>query len=250
MGFMDKLYGIAGKVGDTFEKGAKNVSDGSKKAMDKMRINKEINQTKGEINSIYTQIGKKCFELNSENPSNEYADMVNDINEKLAKIETLNNELKALEESKINCPNCGALIEKGAKFCEKCGTNVENVPPVVSAVPVDKSVNSTTVTEDNSPEASAVENTKAETSVSVTEEEVSVAEKAASNKAEDDNSRVDVQNNGSSPFNTNSSTVDSGWQSAPSGDVQTSNKLHCQSCGAVVENDQNFCEKCGSKIEK
>ena len=26
----------------------------------------------------------------------------------------------------VNCPNCGVLVEKDSKFCQKCGTKIDN----------------------------------------------------------------------------------------------------------------------------
>ena len=43
MGFFDKIKDVADTVVDSVEKGAKNVSETSKKTADKMKIKKEIN---------------------------------------------------------------------------------------------------------------------------------------------------------------------------------------------------------------
>lgn len=26
----------------------------------------------------------------------------------------------------VNCPNCGVLVEKDSKFCQECGTKIDN----------------------------------------------------------------------------------------------------------------------------
>lgn len=126
MGFFDKVKDVAGKVGDSVEKGAKSVSDSSKKMAEKMRLKKEISQIESEITAAYTAIGKKYFEINSASPAEEYADKITEIIEKNAKAESLKVELNALED-RVPCPNCGASVEKGQKFCAKCGANVESV---------------------------------------------------------------------------------------------------------------------------
>lgn len=140
MGFFDKVKDVAGKVGDSVEKGAKSVSDSSKKMAEKMRLKKEISQAESEITAAYTTIGKKYFEINSASPSEDYADKVSEIIEKSAKIESLKVELNALED-RVPCPSCGASVEKGQKFCAKCGANVESVS---SVTPVPASVPETT----------------------------------------------------------------------------------------------------------
>lgn len=135
MGFMDKLKDMAGKVGDTVEKGAKNVSDNSKKMAEKMKLKKEINQADTAIKNAYIEIGKKYFELNSTSPSEDFAESVAIINENNAKIESLKASLDALED-KMPCPGCGAVLDKSQKFCDKCGAKIELPEPPAEKTPV------------------------------------------------------------------------------------------------------------------
>lgn len=133
MGFMDSLKGIAGKVGDTVEKGVKTGSDSYKKMTEKARIKKEIAQAEAAIQNAYVEIGKKFA---AENPDNEaYKEFFDAISEKNADIEKFNSQLFELED-KITCKNCGASLDKDAKFCNKCGEKVE--VPVVAAEVVEE----------------------------------------------------------------------------------------------------------------
>ncbi len=126
MGFMDSLKGIAGKVGDTVEKGVKTGSDGYKKMAEKSRLKKEIAQAEAAVQNAYVEIGKKFA---AENPENEaYKEFFDAIAEKTAEIEKLNAQLFELED-KITCKNCGAALDKNSKFCAKCGEKVE-IPEV------------------------------------------------------------------------------------------------------------------------
>lgn len=135
MSFIDKLTDVAGKVGDTIGKGAKSAKDGIKSGTDKFNIKKEINQTESDLNKVYIEIGKKFCELNSDDPSSEYAEMVSLVKEKKAKIDTLKNELAAIDDKAGICSNCGAALERDSKFCAKCGTPVNTPKPVVQASP-------------------------------------------------------------------------------------------------------------------
>lgn len=124
MGFFDQMKDIAGKVGNTVEKGAKSISDSSKKMAEKSKLKSEISQIENELNSAYISIGKVYFEKLLVNPEPECANAVDTIIKQGAKVEQLRNQLNSLED-KIPCANCGASLSKEQKFCDKCGAKVE-----------------------------------------------------------------------------------------------------------------------------
>ncbi len=141
MGFFEQVKDLAGKVGNTVEKGAKSVSDNSKKLAEKSRIKKEISSLENEITSAYVSIGKVYFDRISENPEPECANAVETIVSKGARVEQLRQILDNLEDKQA-CSNCGATISKAQKFCDKCGAKVESVvsPEPVVAETVDETV--------------------------------------------------------------------------------------------------------------
>lgn len=124
MGFFDKVKEVAEKVGDTVESGVKNASDGAKKLNETRKIKKEIEQTEKAVTNLFTEVGMKLFEANP--ASAEFAAQFAKVSELKEKIAQLNKELNDLEE-KYPCPNCGETVEKGQKFCDKCGASVEAV---------------------------------------------------------------------------------------------------------------------------
>lgn len=124
MGFMDKLKDIANDAGDAISKGAKNVTDGSKKMVEKTKLKNKISKLEDDIEKKYAEIGKQYFKINSENPSEEFADMINFIIETQNKISETQAELIALD-NKFMCPRCGAGISENSKFCSSCGEKFE-----------------------------------------------------------------------------------------------------------------------------
>lgn len=131
MGFMDSFKGFAEKVGDSVERGAKSVSDGSKKIQEKNRVKREIANLEAEINASYLAIGKKYAELCGGNPAPEYAESVANVTKCQDRLEKFKLLLASLEE-KMSCANCGAVVTRAQKFCDKCGAKVEFVdPPVI-----------------------------------------------------------------------------------------------------------------------
>lgn len=123
MGFFDSVKDVAGKFGESVERGAKTVSTNSKKFAEKTKVKREISEIENGINNDYITLGKALFEKIANEPDSEYADTVNDIKEKNAKLGELKAALFALED-KVFCTNCGAQLKKEQLFCDKCGTKV------------------------------------------------------------------------------------------------------------------------------
>ena len=88
---------------------------------EKSRIKKEVARLTNEMNNIYIGIGKKVF---TEQPdSQQFKSQFDNIRAKEREIANLNSLLSDLED-KIPCPQCGELVTKDARFCDKCGTRI------------------------------------------------------------------------------------------------------------------------------
>ena len=124
MGILDSVKNIAGSVGNTVSKGAKSVSENSKKLAEKSKINREIKMLEADINNSYLEIGKKYFETISSAPAEEYAFDVENIIAKNQQLEEAKKALMELED-KHSCPQCGAVVYREQKFCDKCGSKLE-----------------------------------------------------------------------------------------------------------------------------
>lgn len=129
MGFLDSVKGVAGKFGESVERGAKTVSNNSKKFAEKTKVKREISEIETAINNDYITLGKALYEKIANEPDSEYVDTVNDIREKNSKLDELKAALFSLED-KMFCTNCGAQIKKDQLFCDKCGTKVVLDEPI------------------------------------------------------------------------------------------------------------------------
>ena len=127
MGFLDSVKGVAGKFGESVERGAKTVSSKSKEFAEKTKVKREISSIESSINSDYIELGKAMFEKICNEPDSEYIETVTDIKEKNQKLAELKAALMSLDD-KIFCTHCGAPISKDQAFCDKCGqkTQVES----------------------------------------------------------------------------------------------------------------------------
>ena len=78
MGFFDKLKDMAGDAGDAISKGAKNVSDSSKKMVEKTKIKNKISKLEEDIEKIKTdrlEYGYDSLCLRIDQLVNELAEM-------------------------------------------------------------------------------------------------------------------------------------------------------------------------------
>ena len=62
MGFVDSVKDLAGKFGESVERGAKTVSNSSKKFAEKTKMKREIARVQSDINTDYIELGKVMFE--------------------------------------------------------------------------------------------------------------------------------------------------------------------------------------------
>ena len=82
MGFVDSVKDLAGKFGESVERGAKTVSNSSKKFAEKTKMKREIARVQSDINTDNIELGKVMFEKICDDPDSEYASIVSDIKER------------------------------------------------------------------------------------------------------------------------------------------------------------------------
>jgi len=131
MGFKDKLENLGQKAGSTFAK----VQDSTKTFAEKTKIKSKINAENDKIEKIYNSIGKKYFEMFKDNPSEEFANFISEINDANELIKTYNIQLAAFDDT-IYCTNCGSQIAKDSEYCSKCGAKQEIPAPAPETVEV------------------------------------------------------------------------------------------------------------------
>jgi len=123
MSFVDSVKEIAGKLGESVERGAKTVSSSSKKFAEKNKIKRDITHIQSDIDSDYIELGKAFFEKIGDDQESEFAPIVAEIKEKCEKIEELKAVLSTLED-RTCCSSCGAQVKKDQLYCDKCGAKL------------------------------------------------------------------------------------------------------------------------------
>lgn len=156
MEFFNKLGNIAS---ETYKKTSKKTGDLAKEA----KIRMKMNEDKGKIKDLYTEIGKCIYQKHLEGgeiPVNE--EIINyckNIDELSDGIEKALDELLILKGKRI-CENCHTEIDSKVKFCPSCGTEQPEIPEEVAEPEIVENENSTeeTSTEEEIKEAEKVEN--------------------------------------------------------------------------------------------
>lgn len=126
MEFFDKL---SKKASEAY----KITADKTGKIAKETKLKLKISELKSEINTIYTEIGKKAYEKHTIKNGGEKCteNVCEEIKEKCLKIDMLSDEIdnllkQCLElKDKKQCENCYAEIEKDVKFCPHCGAKQE-----------------------------------------------------------------------------------------------------------------------------
>jgi len=111
---------IFGEIGKKITQTTQNAAKGAKDLADIARLNSQITEEQRLMNSFYTQIGKKYYEINHAAPAEEYSQMCVSITECMAKITGLRDEIQKVKGIK-KCSGCGAEVPMTTTFCGTCG---------------------------------------------------------------------------------------------------------------------------------
>ena len=143
MEFFDKL---SKKASEAY----KITADKTGKIAKETKLKLKISELKSEINTIYTEIGKKAYEKHTIKNGGEQCteNVCEEIKEKCLKIDVLSDEIENLLKQclelndKKQCENCYAEIEKDVKFCPHCGAKQEENVAEVEVIVNDEKDNS------------------------------------------------------------------------------------------------------------
>ncbi len=116
------------------EKITKTSSDVAKKAKDLTEIaklNSQISSNESTIKATYAEIGKYVYENLRDDAPEEIAAKMAVIDNALAEIERLKNEILKVKGSQ-KCAQCGNEVDASVAFCPSCGNKMPE--PVVDVV--------------------------------------------------------------------------------------------------------------------
>ena len=120
------------KVKQELEKGISNVSIRSKEVLENLKINKQIEALKAQMEASQLELGQSVYDMIKENNLNQEVivqkcEMITGLQQLLyAKQENLNQLHLEIGTAlgKTYCNGCKAEIDDGAKFCGQCGEKI------------------------------------------------------------------------------------------------------------------------------
>ena len=116
MSFFDNIGSKASAAGQAAAEKARNFAEVN-------RLSGVISDHEKRISRLYFEIGQSYYERHKDDPEAEELERIaaiTDTNEKIAVCREQIKTLKGVEK----CPNCGADVQNGSQFCNKCGTRM------------------------------------------------------------------------------------------------------------------------------
>ncbi len=211
----------------------------AKDAAEILKLNGLVSDEEKRINAIYTEIGKKYFELHADDCEAVLVGMINSIKASKDKIDEYSEQIKQLKGI-TKCPNCRADVQNGSPFCSFCGIKLGITAPskpnitlcakCSSEISADSAfcTNCGTKVNNNPPTVTAAPIEPTPAPVQPTPSAVPPVQ-----PTEPSNPISDAQ---STPANTE-----------PAAYAQPQAKF-CTNCGNKIEGDAVFCTNCGTKL--
>lgn len=117
----EKKMSFFNKIITSGENARKNILYGNSEIQ---KYSSAIAQCENEMESIYTEIGRRYYNAKEEITREAFGDLFEIIENKQRQIEDLQNKIQILKNVEI-CKVCGAEIKKESNFCAHCGARVE-----------------------------------------------------------------------------------------------------------------------------
>ena len=116
MSFFDNIGSKASAAGQAAAEKARNFAEVN-------RLSGVISDHEKRISRLYFEIGQSYYMRHKDDPEAEELERIAAITDTNEKIAVCRNQIKTLKGVE-KCPNCGADVQNGSQFCNKCGTRM------------------------------------------------------------------------------------------------------------------------------
>ena len=128
MGFNDFTQKFTEKV----KKLSKDTAEEVQKLNKVRQLNGKVNDAKKQIESVYSEIGKKFYELHKDYIPEGFEELIQTINEKQNEIVLLKEQLREVK-GVVLCPSCNTEVSGDERFCPNCGSKMPEPVEVADA---------------------------------------------------------------------------------------------------------------------
>ena len=90
------------------------------------QLTSRVNEEKKKINAVYTEMGKKLYELYKEAPFEGFEAEFQSIEEKVTLIDLLQDQIRGVK-GVVLCECCNTEVNAGERFCSNCGNRMPEV---------------------------------------------------------------------------------------------------------------------------
>ena len=109
-----------------FEKIGKDTVTEVQKLNEIRQLNSRVNDEKKALNKIYTEMGKKLYELYKDAPLEGFEAEIQSVEEKFSMIDLLQDQVRSVKGVAL-CPSCNMEVGAGERFCSNCGGKMPEV---------------------------------------------------------------------------------------------------------------------------
>lgn len=131
MAFLDKLSAAAKTAGDKANAALKTAGDKANVAIEQGKLKSEIRKHNSSIEEFKNQMGELIWARYQKGEAVDpqltaLCDSIQAANQEIEILQQKLEELKAVEtpETERHCPQCGAVVEQDARFCNSCGVRL------------------------------------------------------------------------------------------------------------------------------
>ena len=101
----------------------KDTAEEVQKLNEIRQLNGKVSDAKKQIEHIYSEIGKKFYELHQDSVPEGFEEYVRTINDKTVEIEQLKEQLREVK-GVVLCESCNTEVSADERFCPNCGSKM------------------------------------------------------------------------------------------------------------------------------
>ena len=121
------------EIGKRITQTSQNAAQKTKNMTETVRLRGIISDEEKRIISYFQEIGRMYCEIYSENPDENFAQLVNGVAASKAKIFELTEQIKILK-GVTKCLKCGGEVPNNVAFCSSCGSSMTNTAVVSTPI--------------------------------------------------------------------------------------------------------------------